>query len=465
MSAESLFRSVWQAGWMFFLPLILLGSAATWRLGQVRGYPKHAAGRKANRMSSTGARAAGGVRQEEPAAGTQKRLEQLAALQETSRAIVSTLDLNALLQLIIQQAATLLQANGGMLNLVDWEKREDEVVACTGSASGTIGIKVPLDRSLSGWVALNNQPEISNRLADDERAYARGGRGIFQEELVNAALAPLTFKDQVIGSIVVVDKLGGAADFDKPDLELLVGFANQAAIAIENARLYQKAQHLAVLEERSRLARELHDAVTQTLFSASLIAEAVPEVWEKDPEKGRHLLQQLRQMNRGALAEMRTLLLELRPAAVVETSLEDLLYQLGEAASGREGIPVSVLIEGKGTVPPEVHVALYRIAQEALNNVIKHARARQVTVRLCYGCTGDGGEAPAAAQTALLSILDDGRGFDTTSTPQHRLGLSIMQERADAIGATLYIDSQPGEGTQVTVLWEKPAETQAGRDE
>ncbi len=111
------------------------------------------------------------------------------------------------------------------------------------------------------------------------------------------------------------------------------------ALLLENARLNQQAQELAVLEERSRLARELHDAVTQTLFSASLVAEALPVTWEKDPQEGRGLLQELRSLSRGALAEMRTLLLELRPAALLETSLGDLLHQLGEAASGREGIP------------------------------------------------------------------------------------------------------------------------------
>jgi signal transduction histidine kinase len=202
------------------------------------------------------------------------------------------------------------------------------------------------------------------------------------------------------------------------------------------------------------LARELHDAVTQTLFSASLIAEAVPAVWEKDPQQGRNLLQELRSLSRGALAEMRTLLLELRPAALVETHLDDLLRQLGEAASGREGIPVNVVVDGKGTLPPEVHIALYRIVQEALNNVVKHARASEVTVRLCYTCAE-----PAEGRlrkSVLLSIMDDGRGFDPSQAPHHRLGLEIMQERASAIGARLFIDSRPGEGTQVCVMWEQP---------
>ena len=271
--------------------------------------------------------------------------------------------------------------------------------------------------------------------------------------VTNAAFAPLTIKDHVSGTLVVIDKLGGAAEFNQDDLDLLVGFANQAAIAIDNAQLYQKAQTLAVAEERSRLARELHDAVTQTLFSASLIAEAVPSAWEKDPNQGRELLQELRGLSRGALAEMRTLLLELRPASLLETQLEELLRQLGEAASGREGIPVDVIVEGKASLPPEVHIALYRIAQEALNNVVKHARASHVMIHLRYTKEERSEKNQEDKYGVRLAIKDDGRGFDVIQTPHHRLGLEIMQERAQAIGAKLSIDTHPGKGTQVNVTW------------
>ncbi len=246
------------------------------------------------------------------------------------------------------------------------------------------------------------------------------------------------------------------------DLERLVG--TRTAALEEKTRelqqLYERSHELAVLEERSRLARELHDAVTQTLFSASLVAEALPVTWERDPEEGRSLLRELRSLSRGALAEMRTLLLELRPAALVETRLEDLLRQLGEAASGRAGIPVSVQVEGAVQLPPDVHIVFYRIAQEALNNAIKHSRATQVAVRL-HSLSDEQPAQPAGAGPAptgrivLLSIGDDGRGFDPAQVPPGRLGLGIMQERAQAIGGMLAVDSQPGHGTQVTVLWEE----------
>ena len=206
----------------------------------------------------------------------------------------------------------------------------------------------------------------------------------------------------------------------------------------------------AVAAERSRLARELHDAVTQTLFSASLIAEALPTLWERNQELGRERLATLRKMSRGALAEMRTLLLELRPAALVETSLQDLLRQLGEAVTGREGLPVTVVVEGECHLPADLHVALYRIAQEALNNVVKHAQASQVAIRL--RCTPVPEGEPAGIRVEL-DIRDDGRGFDPEDVPPERMGLSIMRERAGAAGAHLEIQSSAGRGTRLTVTW------------
>jgi signal transduction histidine kinase len=238
---------------------------------------------------------------------------------------------------------------------------------------------------------------------------------------------------------------------------LLQSLANQAAVALENARLYEQAQQLAVVEERNRLARDLHDAVTQTLFSASLIAEALPTLWEQDQVEGRELLQELRQLSRGALAEMRTLLLELRPTALVEANLGDLLHQLGEAVAGRTGIPVAIDVQGRCELPTEVHVALYRIAQEALNNVVKHAVARQVTVSLAY-TPAPVGSNQTVARGAGLRVTDDGRGFDPAQVAPDHLGLGIIRERAQAIGATLEIESAPGQGTRIAVSWQRASD-------
>jgi signal transduction histidine kinase len=229
--------------------------------------------------------------------------------------------------------------------------------------------------------------------------------------------------------------------------------------------LRQSETERAVAAERSRLARELHDAVTQTLFSASLIAEALPTLWERNREMGREHLAMLRQMSRGALAEMRTLLLELRPAALVETSLEDLLRQLGEAVTGRTGVPVSVEVKGTCALPPDVHVALYRIAQEALNNVVKHAQASHVAARLaCSASSSSGLQAGTGVEAQVeLVVRDDGRGFVPEAVSAEHMGLSIMRERAEAVGARLRVESLPGQGTCLTVLWSEGTREQSSR--
>jgi len=230
-----------------------------------------------------------------------------------------------------------------------------------------------------------------------------------------------------------------------------------AALANANELLAQERTEVAIAEERTRLARELHDAVTQTLFSASLLAEALPTSWENDRQEGQQLLDEIRQLSRGALAEMRTLLHELRPMTIAETALPELLRQLAEAVTGREGIPVEILVDCQCDLPPDVHVALYRIAQESLNNIIKHARASDVSIQLkCTKCNTDI-DSPLTAWQVTLNVKDDGRGFDMEKIASEGMGLEIMSERAESIGAVLQITSQPSKGTQINVVWDSGA--------
>jgi signal transduction histidine kinase len=182
--------------------------------------------------------------------------------------------------------------------------------------------------------------------------------------------------------------------------------------------------------------------VTQTLFSASLIAEVLPDLWQMDVEDARKSTDELRQLTRGALAEMRTLLLELRPAALTQSRFEDLLKQLTEALIGRTRLPIQLSMEGEGRLPPDVQIAFYRIAQESLNNVVKYAHASQVDIYLSISCCH-----------ARLEIADNGLGFDLSAIKPTSLGMRIMRERAEAIGAHLQIISGPGKGTKVHVNW------------
>jgi len=225
---------------------------------------------------------------------------------------------------------------------------------------------------------------------------------------------------------------------------------NILSIGIDRTEQKETAEILAKQErdnvtaaERNRLARDLHDAVSQTLFSASLIAEVLPRLWEKDPDAGRKRLEEVRELTRGALAEMRTLLFELRPAALAEADLGDLLRQLAASITGRARVSVSIKIEGQCSLSAETKIGLYRIAQEALNNVAKHSSASSATVIL-----------RCQAGRVELCIRDNGKGFDLSDVPAERFGLDIMRERAKAIGASLDLRSTISEGTEVTVVWQ-----------
>ena len=251
---------------------------------------------------------------------------------------------------------------------------------------------------------------------------------------------PIVVHGEIYGGMLLY--YGEPRAFSDEEIELAILFGEQVALAIANAQLREQVQQAAAGAERERLARELHDAVTQTLFSASLIAEAVPQIWDANPEEGRRGLEELRQLTRGALAEMRTMLLGLRPAALTEKPMGELLRHLAEAVTSRTRMPVALRVEGDSALPPDVQVALYRIAQEALNNVAKHAEASHVSVDL-HSHSG----------WVSLEVSDDGCGFDEADILPDRMGLSIMRERAERIGAALEIQTQPGQGTQVVVNW------------
>jgi PAS domain S-box-containing protein len=216
------------------------------------------------------------------------------------------------------------------------------------------------------------------------------------------------------------------------------------------AQAVEQVRTQATLEERRRLARNLHDAVNQSLFSASLIAEVLPRLWEQHPAEVRASLEDLRRLTRGALAEMRGLLVELQPLKLSDSQLDDLVRLLGDALTGRTNIPVTMTVAGHAVLPSEVQIILYRVCQEALNNIAKHSGASQVLIHLQY----DNG-------TVALSIRDDGCGFDPGQVPPGHYGLNIMQERAKAAGAALTIWSEPGQGAEVAVRWPVTLEEKA----
>jgi two-component system nitrate/nitrite sensor histidine kinase NarX len=252
---------------------------------------------------------------------------------------------------------------------------------------------------------------------------------------------PIIVEDQVVGLINVDSQIVGF--FTPEHASKMKTFAAQAAIAIQNARLYKQAQELATIEERQRLARELHDAVSQTLFSASVIAETLPRIYQRQsPTDMQRGLDELNRLTRAAMAEMRTLLAELRPRALLDGDLPTLVKQLADAAAGHVEAGFTVELPPQCVLPAEVKLVFYRIAQEALSNIVKHARAR--TVRIRMGQAND---------VVWLGVEDDGRGFNPEQLVSGHYGLQIMHERAEAIGARLEIQSEPGKGTRLYLHW------------
>ncbi|MCB0195099.1 MAG: GAF domain-containing protein [Anaerolineae bacterium] len=365
--------------------------------------------------------------------------EQILAVQQ---AITSRLDLEEVLQMIAAAARRLTGARLSLLYLFEADRLRLAVVSGTENDDIPTDYTVPLTGSTAGLSLQTGRPILVNHTTDDPRVYADL---VDRLDLRRLVAVPLVSGQQPLGVLEVADK---PESFGADDTQILAMLTPGAVIALENARLYAQSQRAAVLEERQRLARELHDAVTQTLFSASLIAEILPEMWDQDPTHSRSMLQDLQQLSRGALAEMRTLLLELRPSVLLEAKLGDLIHQLAEAFTGREGVPVTVELERQDTFPSEMQVSLYRIIQEALHNIAKHAGADRVTIQLQRTPVGS-----SPLKHVALEIRDDGCGFDPANVPPDHLGLGIMRERAEAIGATLDIISQPGQGTQINVNW------------
>jgi nitrate/nitrite-specific signal transduction histidine kinase len=296
---------------------------------------------------------------------------------------------------------------------------------------------LPLGVGASGQAAVTSKPVVRRPEHYREQNLQEA---ILQEGLQLVVSVPLISKSRVLGVLNLCTRQN--RDVTAEELAMLASVGSQVGVAIENARLFEQAEQTAIVSERNRLARDLHDAVTQTLFSASLIAEVLPRIWNKNPEEGIKRLAELSQLNRGALAEMRTLLLELRPSALVEADINELFRQLVDAFTARARIPVSFTSEGDSQLPTETKIVLYRIAQETLNNIAKHSAASQVEISLV--------RRPGFVS---LTICDDGQGFDPGKVSSEHLGLSIMRERAEGIGADLMISSQPERGSQVKFTW------------
>ena len=428
-----------------------------------------------------------------------ERTRELTALLNVSRQMVSTLELRPLLSLVLDHTdaligfdiAVILKPHDEQFVYLDYRGFETHETLIGTQADPAVVFAV------QQVIAEDNAGFVADLFGDDVEAQKLTSHlppWVLQHIAgMHAALGvPMEVKERVIGVMLLMHHQPGY--YTESHVKLATGIADQAAVAMENAHLYEQAQGMAVIEERQRLARDLHDAVTQTLFSATLIAEVLPKIWHKDPKETERRLEELRWFTRGALAEMRMLLLELRPTGLTNTTLGELLRQLADAATARTRFPILLQAQSTATLPPNIQIAFYRVAQEALNNVWKHAQASQVRVRLSLtpfevtevpyrnGTASTSANAqhglesgvnspitlaraaadqtpssqPRKARHAKLEIVDNGIGFHPDRVPASHLGLAIMRERAADIQAHISIESAPGQGTAIILEWYCP---------
>jgi nitrate/nitrite-specific signal transduction histidine kinase len=381
-----------------------------------------------------------------------ERTHELATLNAIAARVSSSLNLNEIMADALERimeltgmehgiAYRIAGGEGGAVNTgTEAEEAHLRVMAFRGlpPTFADFGDRLPLRRSAAGVAGRRGEPVIWTLAELPTESALRDRLVTLGVEQVIAI--PLIAKDRLVGSLNL--STNKSRTYPPEQIALLKSIGQQIGVAVENAHLYEQAEQTAIAAERGRLARELHDAVTQTLFSANLIADVIPRIWKRDPEEGMQSLEELRQLTRGALAEMRTLLLEMRPEALDRSDIKSLLTQLAEAFMGRVRVPVSLVIQEGCELTHEVKIVFYRVAQEALNNIAKHSGARQVELHL--ECQPD---------HMNLCIQDDGLGFEAGSlTPDH-MGVAIMRERAHSIGANLKIESQIGQGTTVELDW------------
>lgn len=354
------------------------------------------------------------------------------SLQRITTAVLHKLTtLEDVLHIVCAEARQLTGATGSAVLLL-----EDDVwlhVAASEGAPSPILERLPLADSLAGLVVDKQRPLLLNGFRDQVKTYYRN------PDITALLAVPLIVDENIIGVLDVINKPDG---FSNEDIQIMILFADQAAIAIENARLHEQAEHLAILEERQRLARELHDSVTQALYSVSLYIDATRMALAAGKQEvALEHLQELRQMAREAMLDMRLLIFELRPPILEQEGLAAALQARLEAVETRSGLQTTFEVEGTCQLPLSIEEELYRIAQEALNNAVRHAQAQQVSIHLSFD-----------HEYYCLSIKDDGRGFDLEAARQSGgLGLQGMEERIQRIGAHLTISCSAGEGTVLQI--------------
>ncbi len=369
------------------------------------------------------------------------RDDAFAAMSDVVLAVAGELRLDAVLHRLVHAARDLSGASYAALGIPDETGTEFDQFLHAGMSDDLVAKLGPLPRThgMLGAMLSDPRPFRTDDITKDPRF-----RGWWPDAhpLMRSFLGvPIVAKGDIIGAFYLTEKQG-AREFDENDERLISVLAAHAAIAIENARLFEASRELSVIEERNRLARELHDSMTQNLFSLALTAEAASELVHADPARAEAEIDRIRALARDTQAELRSLIFELRPPQLEADGLVATIGKDLEVLGRAHGLKAGLRVQGTPELDSTVEVELYRIVQEALNNALRHAQADTV-------------EVDVDARDGLVTIIvrDDGVGFDpgARAIRERRLGLTSMRERAERLGGTFRVESSPGAGTTVSV--------------
>jgi PAS domain S-box-containing protein len=371
------------------------------------------------------------------------RTRELRALYDVMVAAGASLDLRTVLDRSLNQVLRVMRSEVGAIHLLNGGGETLRMAASQGVPPAALeqSQEVPTGHGLVGWVVEHGSPVVIPTLLGSPRPLL----ALPTHATQGYVGVPVRAKGQVLGVLSVIGEPGRC--FSEAEVSLLASIADEVGVAVENARLHEQAQELAVVRERERLARELHDSVTQSLYSLTLLAEAGQRlIGAGDQKRVEEYLGRLGDISQQALKEMRLLVHQLRPLVLKREGLVGAVQERLDAVEKRAGVDARLLVEGAVTLPASVEDELYRIAQEALNNALKHAAptAVRVTIR-------------AEDKRLCLVVEDNGRGFDPQSAgSEGGLGLISIRERTQKLGGTLEIISAPGKGTTVKVDLEVP---------
>ncbi|MBU6536082.1 GAF domain-containing sensor histidine kinase [Streptomyces mayonensis] len=374
----------------------------------------------------------------------------LAAVSSALLAMSRHLEVRDVLKTIVASARELLDAQYAALGVPDDHGGFAQFVVDGVSDEQWKAIG-PLPRQ-HGILAAMLHGATPERLADVRKDPRFEGWPAAHPDLVDFLGLPIRDGDEVIGALFLANKVrpaegprpcpepDGTCGFTADDEDLLGILAQHAAIALTNARLYERSRELTIAEERSRLAHELHDAVSQKLFSLRLTAQAATALVDRDPARAKGELQQVATLAAEAADELRAAVVELRPAALEEDGLVATLRTQIQVLDRAHAARVTFAGHGVKALPAAQEEALLRVAQEALHNALRHSGAEHVGVTLHRRGTG-----------AVLRVTDDGGGFDPRAVRRagRHLGLVSMRDRAGGTGGRLTVRSAPGEGTTI----------------